>query len=296
MNLEILTFDAFTANGKGGNRAAVVFGLNLESEQKMLELASSLGTPATAFVGISETLFEDESPLPLRLRFFTPHIEEHICGHGTIAALLAVSARGGFNGWSVPNGVFQIETNLGLQNALLENNTAWLEYPDPKAWEVDLEPETVAVALGLEVDDLHEDLPILAAGVGRSKLICAVPSTVMLDAIEPNAADILELCSQTNTTGIVAFTFPGRGGCFTDMRHFSKQGNAILEDAATGNAHVALAAYLAANQFFDNGKRSFSGAQGYAMSQPSRLEVRCEVQHGVVLSVWVGGKAKEVQE
>jgi PhzF family phenazine biosynthesis protein len=101
MSLEMLELNAFTANGKGGNRAAVVFGLELKSERKMQELASSIGAPATVFVGISDTLFEDESPLPIRLRFFTPHIEENICGHGTIAALVALEARGGMNGWAM---------------------------------------------------------------------------------------------------------------------------------------------------------------------------------------------------
>jgi trans-2,3-dihydro-3-hydroxyanthranilate isomerase len=227
----------------------------------------------------------------LRLRFFTPHCEENICGHGTVAALLAIQAQNGLNGWTVPEGIFQLETNLGIQNAEIENSTAWLEYPDPSAWAVDLEPEDVALALGLEPDDLHEDLPILGAGVGRTKLVCAVPSTVLLDAAEPDAARLRQLCLETDTTGVVLFTFPGRGGCFTDSRHFSLQGSVVLEDAATGNAHAALAAYLAANQFFDNGERRFAGAQGYAMRQPSRLEVKCKVKDGSVSSVWVGGKA-----
>ncbi len=295
MNLEILELNAFTTNSKGGNKAAVVFGLNLESSRKMMELASSIGAPATVFVGISDTLFEAESPLPLRLRFFTPHIEENVCGHGTIAALIAIQARGGLNGWAVPKDVFQLETNLGIQNAKLESGTAWLEYPNPSTWAVDLDLEAVAVALGLEKEDLHEDLPILAAGVGRAKLVCAVPSTILLDAIEPNLEEIRALCFETSTTGIVIFTFPGRGGCFTDTRHFSVQNNTVLEDAATGNAHAALAAYLGANQFFDDGKRSFSGAQGYAMNKPSRLEVKCEVQDGLVSSLWIGGKAVEVK-
>ena len=292
MSLEILEFNAFTANGKGGNRAAVVFGLDLESEPKMQQLASSLGAPATVFVGISQKLFDDESPLPLRLRFFTPRTEEDVCGHGTVAALFAIQARGGLNGWVVPGSEFQLETNLGIQNAKLEGSTAWLEYPNPTTWTVDLERQAIAVALGLEEEDLHEDLPILGAG---AKLVCAVPSTVLLDAIEPNADQLRGLCLETNTTGLVVFTFPGRGGCFTDTRHFSLQENTILEVSATAEAQAALAAYLAANAFFDNGQRSFSGAQGYAIQQPSRLEVRCLVQSNSLSSLWVGGLAKEVK-
>ncbi|MFN3266488.1 MAG: PhzF family phenazine biosynthesis protein [Deinococcales bacterium] len=291
MSLEIYDYSAYTTNGKGGNRAAVVFGLSLESKTKMQDLAVSLGAPATVFVGISDRLFAAESPLPLRLRFFTPHCEENICGHGTVAALLALENRGGLNGWTIPTEPFELETPLGIQNAYIENNTAWLEYPDPTAWNVDLEAIEVAQALGLEPEDLHEDLGIFAAGVGRTKLVCAVPSTMLLDAAEPNPGAIRAVCQQANTTGIVLTTFPGRGGCFTDSRHFSLQGSHVLENAATANAHAALAAYLAAHQFFDNGARRFAGAQGYAMRQPSRLEVKCTVQDNRVVQVWIGGKA-----
>lgn len=262
MNLEIHDYNAYTANAKGGNRAAVVFGLNLESEAKMQDLAVSLGAPVTVFVGISDRLFAAESPLPVRLRFFTPHCEENICGHGTVAALLALEARDGLNGWTVPKEPFELETALGVQNAHIENGTAWLEYPDPTAWHADLEPQEVALALGLEPEDLHEDLSILGAGVGRTKLVCAVPSTVLLDAVEPDPEAIRAICEQTQTSGVVILTFPGRGGCFTDSRHFSLQGSTVLEDAATGNAHAAIAAYLAAHRFFDDGERRFCWGAG----------------------------------
>ena len=307
MSLEILEYQAFTLNGSGGNRASVVFGLEIESNKEMQSIASSTGSPATVFVGISQGLFRDDAPMPLRLRFFTPEIEENICGHGTIAALEAVRTRGGLNGWNIPEGHFQIELPLGLQHAKFECGLVWLEYPKPFAhnleddlpnanWSHALElREEVALALGLELDDLHEDLPVMLAGVGRPKLVCAVPSTIYLDAIEPNLERITSLCDATKATGIVAFTFPGRAGCFTDTRHFSFQGTHVLEDAATGNAHVALAAYLAANQFFDDGARDFSGTQGYACGSPSRLEVRMNVNRGDVSQVWIGGKAMEVQ-
>ena len=300
-------FDAFIANGRGGNRAAVVLGLDLESERKMQSIASSSGAPVTVFVGFSEKLFDDEVTLPLRLRFFTPYAEESVCGHGTIAALEMLKARGGINGFKFPDGAFSFETNLGFQRAEYLDGRAWLEYGDVPARNLeeglpsDAFPhpfvlrESAANAFGLELNDLHEDLPVMVAGTGRPKVVCAVPNTMYLDGIEANLEAVKELCFETDTTGIVAFTFPGRGGCFTDTRHFSVQGTAVLEDAATGNAHAALAAYLCATQFFDDGQRNFSGAQGYALRQPSRLEVRLTAQQNRALDVWVGGKAIEVK-
>jgi PhzF family phenazine biosynthesis protein len=307
MSLEIYDYRAFTLNGVGGNLASVVFGLDMESARKMQEIAASTGSPSTVFVGVSQGLFRDEAPFPIRLRFFTPELEENVCGHGTIAALHALHARGELNGFTFPDNAFQLETPLGLQSANFERDLAWLEYPKPSAqnledglpnanWNHVLElREHVAVALGLELDDLHEDLPVMLAGVGRPKLVCGVPSTTYLDAIEANPKRIAELCDTTRATGLVAFTFPGRAQCFIDSRHFSYQ-NIVQEDAATGNAHAALTAYLTANQFFDDGPHTFSGAQGHAMGQPSRLEVKFEAQDNQASNVWVGGKAKRVEK
>ncbi len=294
MNLEIHDYLAFTDSAKGGNGAAVVFGLDMDSDRKMQELAASLNAPATVFVGISEKLFDDESVLPLRLRFFTSELEENICGHGTIAAIHAIAARGEINGFQIPHGEFQIDLHDGFLNAKLEKGIAWLEYGHARAWEVDIDPEDVALALGLEIDELHEDMPILAATAGRAKLICGVPSTSYLDAIEPDFDRIKNLNLETETTGLVAFTFPGRGGCFTDSRHFAPLAG-LPEDIATGNAHAALAAYLAREKFFDDGLRIFSGAQGYALGKPSKLEVKCTVNREKVSSVWVGGQAVKVE-
>ena len=294
MNLSVHDYLAFTDSAKGGNRAAVVFGLDMESSQKMQELASSLNAPATVFVGISEKLFEDESILPLRLRFFTPELEENICGHGTVAAIHALQARGEINGFKIPKTQFQIELQNGIVNAKLERQIAWLEYGEARAWDVEVDREAVALALGLEPDELHEDMPILAATAGRAKLVCGVPSTSYLDAIEPDFDRIRALNLETKTTGLVAFTFPGRNGCFTDSRHFAPLAG-IPEDIATGNAHAALAAYLATEKFFDDGERLFSGAQGYALGKPSKLEIKCSVKAEKVSNVWVGGRAVRLE-
>ena len=302
MSLEIVEYRAFVEprSQGGGNRAAVVFGMNIENERRMQELASSLGAPATVFVAPSETLFDDGAPMPTRLRFFTPQIEETVCGHGTIAALQALHDRGGLDHFphGFPEIPFRVEFPLGLEYVRFEDGMPWLTYPDPTALALEdtdgERREAVALALGLEPEDLHEDLPVMAAGVGRPKLVCGVPSTVFLDAIEADGQRLAAVCRETNTTGLVAFTFPGRYGCFTDSRHFSLQ-HGVVEDSATGNAHVALAAYLTANRFFDEGDRAFAGAQGYAMGEPSRIEVRLSVRDGKTYGVRVGGRARKVE-
>ncbi len=144
----------------------------------------------------------------------------------------------------------------------------WLEYGDVNVTPLEIR-DVVALALDLEESDLHEDLPVMMAD---EMLICAVPNTMFLDGVEP----ILERLNalQLEVAGALVFSFPGRGGCFTDSRYFALQGDQILEQASSPDAHAALAAYLCANQFFDDGSRSFTGAQGYRLGQRSKLEVQ----------------------
>ena len=156
----------------------------------------------------------------------------------------------------------------------------WLEYGDVNVTPLELR-DVVALALGLEEADLHEDLSVMLVG---AKLICAVPNTMFLDGIEPDLERLNAL--QLEVTGALVFTFPGRGGCFTDSRYFAVQNDEILEQAASPDAHAALAAYLCANQFFDDGPRTFTGAQGYRLGQRSRLEVRFQAS---------GGSARDVR-
>ena len=156
----------------------------------------------------------------------------------------------------------------------------WLEYGDVNVTSLEIR-EGVALALGLEESDLHEDLPVMLAG---GTLICAVPNTMFLDGVEPILERLKAL--QLEVAGALVFTFPGRGGCFTDSRNFAVQNDEILEEAASPDAHAALAAYLCANQFFDDGPRTFTGAQGYRLGQRSKLEVRFQA---------LGGSARDVQ-
>ena len=163
----------------------------------------------------------------------------------------------------------------------LEREVQWLEYGDVTAVPLELR-DALALALGLEACDLHEDLPVMRVG---ATLICAVPNTMFLDGVEPDFERLNAL--RLEVAGALVFTFPGRGGCFTDSRHFAVRDDQMLEQASSPDAHAALAAYLCANQFFDDGPRSFCGAQGYRLRQRSRLEVRFNAQGDLARDVRV---------
>ena len=76
-------FEAFTTVPGKGNPAGVVFDADFLTEPQMQEIAKKVGFNETAFLVKSDKA-------DLRIRYFTPGHEMNLCGHGTIAAILAI--------------------------------------------------------------------------------------------------------------------------------------------------------------------------------------------------------------
>jgi trans-2,3-dihydro-3-hydroxyanthranilate isomerase len=70
----------------------------------------------------------------------------------------------------------------------------------------------------------------------------------------------------------------------------------VPEDAATGSANCALAAFLSHYNEKSEGEFRFRIAQGVEMGRPSVLEARAEKREGVVVAAWIGGSCVAVSE
>jgi PhzF family phenazine biosynthesis protein len=160
----------------------------------------------------------------------------------------------------------------------------------PAVSEPSIDRAAVATHLGLDTSDLHEDLPVLISNLGRPNLIVPVRGTLQLDAIEAEHHALVALAEITKTTGVVAYTFPGRQGCFLDCRAFAPL-RGFLEDQASSNMLACALGATAWAQFFDDGTHEIWAAQGYALGQPSRLGLQAEVRANRAGVVWVGGMA-----
>lgn len=93
--IEIYQVDAFTDVPFGGNPAGVVPRAEGLSPELMQKIAREMQLSETAFVTDLRQTKENADGPDFHVRFFTPAAEVDLCGHATIAYLLAPYGAGG---------------------------------------------------------------------------------------------------------------------------------------------------------------------------------------------------------
>src|SRR5215471_9656459 len=83
MRLPVRFVCAFSDVPRRGNPAAVVLLDDLLEEASMQTIAAELAQPITTFVAGARS--------PYQIRWYTPAVEEVLCGHGTVAAVHALT-------------------------------------------------------------------------------------------------------------------------------------------------------------------------------------------------------------
>ena len=113
MPARVLHYDAFAPRPGMGNPAGVVLDADGLSDAAMLAIARAVGFNETAFV-LPSTIAD------LRLRYFTPGHEVELCGHATVASLVALHQHGRLPGAGFPRRL-TLETGTGLLPVEAEN-------------------------------------------------------------------------------------------------------------------------------------------------------------------------------
>ncbi|MFM7170478.1 MAG: PhzF family phenazine biosynthesis protein [Cyanobium sp.] len=236
--------EAFSDEPLGGNGAAVVLLEQAASAQWMQRLAGRLQQSETAFL------------LPLEgeswgLRWFTPTQEVKLCGHATLAAVLALGSWGAIS----PGETMTFATRSGpLRVSLLTIPGASPDNPAPMAWielpklpltPVQVAPELMGLlterlnhpplrgwtsTLGYEVALLQPTAP-LAQLEGLETAISgpARQGLVLMQALGPDSA---RKVAGEKADYQLRFFAPGLG---------------IAEDSVTGSAHALVAPFWMEN-------------------------------------------------
>jgi trans-2,3-dihydro-3-hydroxyanthranilate isomerase len=222
----------------------------------------------------------------IALRFFAPGGEMAMCGHATIAAVTALVAEG------------ELAGNEAVAHTAAGNFPVGWDGGTPPLVRIDHLELTigpvlalageVAAALGVPVERLGGDLRVVS--IARAKLLVPLENAEAVHATRPDGDRLGQLCRQVGATGAYVYApHPdGRGGHLV-ARQFPVDAG-VAEDAATGVAAGALAAYLAAAP----GWSAVEIDQGDAMGRPSRLQARALVSDGAVRRVEVAGRAQLV--
>ena len=234
--------DAFTSALFAGNPAGVCILPDFPPDRTMLQIAAENRHSQTAFV-------VQRGAAEFDLRWFSPLVEDDLCGHATLATATVLAERGHAT-WPV-----RFHTRSGELRATRKGNWFELDFPARPAAACD-PPAALLPALGLSKAQVFKD---------KRDYLVVVESARQVAALKP---DIAALARIDIGNGGTIVTAPGDGDCDYVVRFFAPSVG-IPEDPATGSITCTLAPYWAARL----GKRALRARQ----LSPRGGELRCEL-------------------
>ena len=243
MALPLYLVDAFTSRPFAGNPAAVCVLETPIAEDVMQHVAAEMNQAETAFL-----LREGDG---WRLRWFTPEVEENLCGHATLASTHVLFETGRLG----PGETARYQTRSGLLTAVREGDAIVLDFPATPAEPFAPLPKALS-ALGIS--------PVWS-GKTRFDLFFEVATEAEVRALKPDFTDLEEVPYR----GVIV-TAPSDAGAPHDfVSRFFAPGCGVPEDPVTGSAHCALGPYWQGRL----GKAELAGYQ--ASSRGGTVLVAC---------------------
>ncbi|MFH5837225.1 PhzF family phenazine biosynthesis protein [Proteiniclasticum sp. C24MP] len=280
--IEVYTTNSFAEEIGGGNPAAVVLEADALSEETMQIIARKIGYSETAFVLKS-------SIADLRVRYFTPVREVDLCGHATIAVFSLLRDLN-----IIESGQYKLETVHDVLHIEIGADSVMMELSKPRFFEY-ADPVEVADSLNIEVRDLVSEYLPQFVSTGLKDLIIPVRSKAVLDHLKPDFDKIIELSKQYNAEGYHVFSLD-QGKVTAYTRNFAPS-LGIMEEAATGTASGALAAYLYKCGLLRREKlNSIVFVQGEVFGRPSVIRASIDTAEDSIRSIYVGGNIMDTKK
>ena len=228
-------FDAFSEQPNKGNPAGVVLDAENLREVEMQEIAKAIGFNETAFVCSSKSA-------DVQIRYFTPGHEMNLCGHGTVASLIALYQKKGISN------VKNIETKAGIIDALINIDSKGVNVimkQLPAKFELfEGKSHKLAMALGIEEHDIEKKWPIVYGSTGIWTLLVPIKKLNCFKKMSPKTKSFPEVLTQFSHSSIHPFcleTFNPTAQMHG--RHFSSPYSGTIEDPTTGTASGVMGAY-----------------------------------------------------
>ena len=209
--------DSFTGELFAGNPAGVCILSAFLADHVMQKIAAENRHSETAFVVARADGDFD-------LRWFTPEVEDDLCGHATLASAYVLALR--------KEGVWPVRfhTRGGVLTVAQKEDGFEMDFPARPAQGCEV-PAGLLPALGLEAALVMK---------GRDYMV-VVDSVEQLRAVAPDFAALAEVNVGTDGTMVTA----SGGGDVDYVCRMFVPGVGIDEDPATGSIHCTLAPYWA---------------------------------------------------
>lgn len=224
MRQKIYQIDAFTSQAFGGNPAAVCILDSWLSPELMQKIAQENNLAETAFAVKKDGLYE--------IRWFTPEVEEDLCGHATLATAFVL-----FHFYELEKDTIQFYSGRSGNLTVNKADNGWLTMDFPT-------DNLVAIQNIEELNNAIGQTPIKTLK-GKTDYMMVYKSQKEIEELDPN----FFLLDQVDARGVIV-TAPGNEVDF--VSRFFAPSCSISEDPVTGSAHTSLTPYW--TEVFDKTK------------------------------------------
>ena len=209
------------------------------------------------------------------VRIFTPTAELPFAGHPTLGTAWVLGR---------PRTSFTLDLAAGAVPVVFDGDLGWFEPPAP-VFGAEYPVSEAAMLLGLDPGAVDDRFPPQFVTLGPQFLLVGVRSLAALRAVSVDPKRLAALASASLVASVFVFTAESYGadGDYAARMFFDAHG--VREDAATGSANSAFAAYLMQR---DLASGRLIVDQGVEIGRPSRLYLE------LGRKLRVGGKVQAV--
>ena len=284
-----LIVDVFAESRWAGNQLAVVLDAGDLDSAEMQAIAREFNFSETAFVLASEP-----GPRGWPVRIFTPQHELPFAGHPTLGTAWVIRSvllggRAERIELDLPVGTIPVVATVDGDAEVL-----WMRQIPPR-FGARVPPAAVAAALGLEPEDIDENLPAEEVSTGIGFLITPLTSLDALRRARVDAAACAALLRGDMTEDVMIVAREGRDPSHQISVRVFAASHGVAEDPATGSANGCLAGWLSHHRVLGDERVDVRVGQGHEIGRPSLLRLRAWPD-GDAIAVEVGGRVIPVAE
>lgn len=278
MNFDFDWIDAFTDTPFSGNGCAVVHGGAELSEKNCMSYVRETSLVECTFTGPSQVA-------DFRVRYFLASREIPFAGHPTIATVVALRARG-----LISDGDITLETQAGIIPVRIHEGQVSMMQIAPE-FGATVPVDLVASVGGLTPDQIVGTPQVVSTGLPFCVTVLkdrAALESVQLDM--PSLKAFAAHLGQADTDMMEPFwvSLNGATSAGDTYARLLLAPPSPPEDAFTGSATGAMAAYLWAHGLID--RPDFTAQQGHFMGRPGQAQVHVHGPRDAIKGVEVSGK------
>ena len=288
-------YSAFTDTPFGGSHAGIIYDGEAVSTEKMQQIAREVRAPATCFV-------MKVDGRDVHVRFFSTAQEYPMCGHGTLALMTGLIARGylDISQGATENVHLHTTANSALVRVTHQNDgrvEVMLNLEPAEFEAASIDDDELRTLFGGSPDDLETSLPIEFTASDFSHLMVPMASLAGVQSLSPDFDRLNDYCEKADIDTVMFFCRQTVEAENTvHCREFAPRVG-TPEVPAAGTTNRALACYLARHGLINaqgNAPCIVRAEQGYEIERPSLVTTRMALDGNVPSDIWVGGLATQV--